>query len=268
MLSIEQIFKRLFTAAISLPSVRAIGKTGGSQIPVDPESDVDLFVFCEQIPPKKLRETAFSSLNGSIAVDRLGDYEDVHWGLVDSLRIGDLEVSLMFFTIDTFSNSLEEILRGERLDREANYFYPTGRCASILGMHAFYDPARYLENWKNRLLIYPESLAQALILHHAARMDDEEDFERAVRRGDTLFFHATLDLAIDHFLQALFALNRVYFPSRKRTIQFIDSFPKKPNSCDLRIQNIVKLGASAETLRRSYQLWKELCDELNMLLSE
>ena len=148
MLSIEQIFKRLFTAAISLPSVRAIGKTGGSQIPVDPESDVDLFVFCEQIPPKKLRETAFSSLNGSIAVDRLGDYEDVHWGLVDSLRIGDLEVSLMFFTIDTFSNSLEEILRGERLDREANYFYPTGRCASILGMHAFYDPARYLENAK------------------------------------------------------------------------------------------------------------------------
>ncbi|MEA5048437.1 MAG: DUF4037 domain-containing protein [Eubacteriales bacterium] len=267
MLSIEQRFESLLTATTSLSSVRAVGKTGGSQLPADSESDVDLFVFCERIPTRNAREEMLSSLISTITIDRLGDFEDTHWGLVDSLRIGSLEVYLMYFTIRTFSDSLEAILRGDRLDREANYFYPTGRCASILGMHVFYDPDCYLKDWKQRLDRYPESLAQALISHHAALMDDAEDFRRAVRRGDTLFFHATLDLAIEHFLQTLFALNHVYFPSRKRTVSYIQSFSKAPINCDSRLQNVIRLGASSKTLFQSYALWKNLCAELNTLLS-
>lgn len=265
MSAVEKSFERLLTALESLPGVRAAGKTGGKQLPAGCESDIDLFIFCDQIPEQSKREAALAPLSDAVTVDSFGGAEDVHWGLVDALHIGNQEVYLMFFSIDAFSASLESILNGRRLEREANYFYPTGRCASVLGMYAFYDPDRYLEGWQQRLAAYPEALSGALIRYHCAGMDDEEDFSRAIRRGDALFYHATLDLALDHFLQALFALNRVYFPSRKRSLEFIRSFAVKPENCEARLLRAVALGAKPETLEKSYRLWQALCRELNEL---
>jgi len=262
----EQSFERLLAALSSLPGVCAVGKTDGEYLPAGCESDVDLFVFCRQIPASSEREAALALLREAVVVDSLGDAEGPHWGLVDALHIGELEVYLMFFTAGMFSASLESILSGERLEREANYFYPTGRCASILSMHVFYDPDYFLKSWKRRLSVYPEALAQTLTLYHAGEMNDTEDFSRAIRRGDALFYHATLDLALDHFLQALFAFNRVYFPSRKRSLEFVRSFEHKPEDCEARLQFVLSLGAKPETLGESYRVWQALCSELRALL--
>ena len=88
---------------------------------------------------------------------------------------------------------------------------------------------------------------------------------RAIRRKDVLFYHATLDLALDRYLQALFALNHTYFPSRKRSPEFIRGFAIKPEDCETRLKQVVALGASAETLEESYRAWQELCRELERL---
>ncbi|HWT75727.1 MAG TPA: hypothetical protein VN258_13560 [Mobilitalea sp.] len=71
-----------------------------------------------------------------------------------------------------------------------------------------------------------------------------------------------MDLAIDHFLQLLFAMNKVYFPSRKRTLELIGHFEIKPHNCIENLLEIVRLGGYSETLDHSYELWCRMVNDL------
>ena len=259
---IQAEFDTLLQTIKQIPMLRAIGKTGGVALPTDGYSDIDLFLFCEQIPALEVRSVHYSMFPRNVNVAEFGFNEHPHWGLVDSVLIGEQEVYLMYFTQNAFTASINAILRGERTEREENYFYPTGRLASILGMHAFYDPEGYLADIKTRISVYPDSLKNAILSRCLPKIDDEEDFMRAIRRKDVLFYHSTLDLALDRFLQALFALNRVYFPSRKRSLEYIREFTIKPEECEARLERVVALGAGAEMLDESYETWQSLCREL------
>jgi len=75
-------------------------------------------------------------------------------------------------------------------------------------------------------------------------------------------YHFALDLALDHFLMALFALNETYFPSRKRSFQYIEKFEKKPSQCSERLLAIIKNGAETEKIETSYAIFRQLCEEL------
>ena len=260
--TVETSFTRLIDALGALPPVRAIGKTGGPALPLDGGSDVDIFLFCDEIPGNPLRGDCLRGLGQDIQIARLGTESGPHWGLIDFAQVRGLEICLMYFRCEEFSASLESILRGERLRREDNYFYPTGRCASVLGMHALMDRQGYLAGLQRRVAEYPEGLAQRLMDCHRDRMHDEEDFGRAVIRGDVLFYHATLDLAMDAFLQTLFALNRRYLPSRKRSLQLINGFALKPADCADRLLRVVEMGCRVESLAESHRLWAALCQDL------
>jgi hypothetical protein len=255
-------FTRLIAALGGMEGVRAIGKTGGASLPQDGLSDVDVFVFCTEIPDAEHRGQCLRALGEELEITSLGTESGPHWGLIDFLDLQGLEVCLMYFPCAGFATSLEGILRGERPAMEGNYFYPTGRCATVLGMHVFLDRDRYLQRLKEHLGDYPSGLASALLAHHLPRINDDEDFGRAVHRQDVLFYHITLDRAIDSFLQALFALNRCYFPSRKRSLQYMEGFAAKPDDCAARLLRVVALGACPETLTESHQLWTALCADL------
>lgn len=260
--TLESSFQSLIGALSRLESVRAIGKTGGAALSADGFSDIDLFIFCEQLPTREERAAVYASLASGCSVVKYGEAEHPHWGLVDSLLLGGQEVYPMFFTQNAFVDSIRSILDGERIEREANYFYPTGRCASILGMHPFYDPDGFLEKLKQVCEQYPDSLRNTMLNAMLPKLDDEEDFQRAIRRGDVLFFHATLDLALDSFLQTLYALNRVYFPSRKRLLEIIASFQIKPRDCEERLLRVVEMSSKSNTLSDAYDVWQQLCAEL------
>ena len=184
------------------------------------------------------------------------------WGVCDFVFIGSAEICLMYFTIDEMDSDVESVLNGSRLDREGEYYYPTGRCASFLSMHSLCDKQGYIKAMQEKLSVYPEDLAEKLFAHHVRLINDEEDFERAVSRGDVLFYHATLESALDHFLQALFALNHRFFPSRKRTLEWVECFENKPENCSERLLKVILLGAATETLSESYEIWCGLCNEL------
>lgn len=265
MADIELRFQKLIDALQSIERVLAIGKTGGAAVSRG-GGDIDLFVFCEKIPVREEREVCYASLSDALSVSEYGESEHPHWGLVDSLLIDGREAYPMYFSLDAFRASVDSILRGERTQREKNYFYPTGRCASLLGMHAFYDPHGIIAELKKRCASYPDALRCALINSHLPKIYDEEDFLRAVSRGDVLFYHSTLDLALDHFLQALFALNRVYFPSRKSSLELIETFSIKPEGCREQLLRAVLLGAQSETLTQSRRVWNGLCAALTLLI--
>ena len=255
-------FHSLINGVSSIDTVLSIGKSGGEELPMHNESDIDVFVFCSQIPSADVRQAALGELGFTAAEMKISEIADRFWGVCDYIAIGTAEICLMYFTISDMDAEIKSTLSGERPDREGEYFYPTGRCATFLSMHILHDKIGYIADMKEKLSGYPPSLAKKLYNHHILEINDNEDFERAVQRGDVLFYHATLERAIDHFLQALFALNKCFFPSRKRTFSLAEGFKHKPINFEARLLNAIELGAKAETLSKSYEIWSALCKDL------
>ena len=249
-----------------IDDVLSIGKSGGSELPENGESDIDIYIFCNRIPEISKRREAVEKLDDKISIKAAySDSAGKFWGTIDFINMEKTEICLMYFTDSYMDNEIEFVLNGTRLDKEAGIFYPTGRCATMLSIHALYDKSCYIAKMKERLAVYPNDLSEKMFNYHVEKIIDEENFERAVLRNDILFYHETVENAIDHFLQALFALNKSFMPSRKRTMQYINSFKKKPANCIERLLQVIELGAKAETLHRSYVIINSLYNELNNL---
>lgn len=184
----------------------------------------------------------------------------------DILDADGVDVMPMYFEKGATDSFVSEVRAGRRAARE-NDFYPIGRLATLATMHVYFDKDGWLSDLRETLSAYPDSLRNAMLRAHASAAWDEEDFESAARRKDVFFFHNVLDGAMDHFLQALFALNRAYFPSRKRSDEHMERFPVKPPDCAARMRAVIALGAHEETIAEASVRWHALCRELEALAS-
>jgi hypothetical protein len=257
--SMEATIDKLVGTLACHDSIRAVGMSGGGRpFPEPGQGDIDLFVYCTAIPAPDQRAVMLAPLQREIEQMEISKLEGGHWGQGDCLSVTGMETWLLYFTVAEACSELEEILAGNYLGRLDSYYYPIGRCAMWKTMRIFYDPDGLLQGFKQRLADYPQELSQAMIAHHMQALADVEDLERAVARRDVFFFHFALDLALDHFLQALFALNGEYFPSRKRSESYLQSFRIKPADCERRLRQVVALGGNPETLDQSYRLWNDL----------
>lgn len=259
----RRFLERLVSAITADSAIRAVGRSGGDRpLPEPGEGDIDLFVYCTRIPLQDDRRALLDSLGDAVCQIQMGAIADGPWGVADSLYLGGVETWVMYFTIDQLWAEIGATLRGESVKRIDDYYYPVGRLAMLQSIEPLHDPDGLFLRVSSEIVGYPAELVQAVLDYHLPRIDDAEDFERAVRRKDVLFYHFVLDLAIDHFLQALFALNRTYFPSRKRSPQYIARFASKPTRCEERLLAAVELGARPETLAESYRIWQGLTRDL------
>ncbi len=258
--------RRLVERIAGVPGVDAIGISGGiAALPQAGEGDIDLFIYCDFIPEIAMRQSVMAELDGRLTDSRTGVFTGGNWGSGDFTRIDGIETWLMYFTKTEALREVQEVLDGRHPDRTGSGFYPIGRCAMLRNMTALHDRSGFLAELKASLQDYPESLAAKMITHHQSELEDTEDFERAVTRQDVFFYHATLDTALDHFLQVLFSLNRTFFPSRKRSREYIEAFHVKPNNCAERLLAVIRLGGRPEGVRESYDLWVELVEDLKEL---
>lgn len=258
---LEESFLRLIETVSTIPGVQSVGKSGGPELPESGESDIDLFVYCAGIPELTERNRALEDIGLLNANVQQGG----HWGVVDLVLLCGIETYLMYFTVEETVDNVREILDGDYPDKLDNYYYPTGRLATLREMTILSDASGFLYSMKRLLDTYPDNLKRTLTDYHVKKLSDTEDIERAVARCDVLFYHFALDLALDHFLQALFAMNKVFFPSRKRTYEYLDAFHIKPEQCKERLTNIVMLGGTADGISASYTLWQELAGDLAAL---
>jgi hypothetical protein len=166
------------------------------------------------------------------------------WGTGDIFIIDGVETMLMYFRTDETLEYINDVLEGKHLD-SVKRFYPIGRCATLKDINVIYDESGALCAIKEKLLVYPDKLKEKMINFHLGRTKDEEGFGRSLLRKDVLFYHQVLEHAIDHYLQMLFAVNKTYFPSRKRTKQYIDSFELKPKDCYKRLLEVIRLGSTS-----------------------
>ncbi|KUO70569.1 MAG: hypothetical protein APF77_22075 [Clostridia bacterium BRH_c25] len=259
----EKIFEVLINRISKIQEVQSIGISGGkSPLPTAGEGDIDIFIYCDKIPEFERREAVINDLGDLLQNSKINIFQGGHWGSRDFTLINGVDTWLMYFTIDETLCEIEAILNGDYPDKLDNYYYPIGRCAMLKNITVLYDKNNFLNSLKNKLLEYPDELSRMLAKYHLTELDDTEDLERAVTRKDVLFYHFALDIAIDHLLQALFAINKVYFPSRKRTLEFISNFKIKPALCNEKLLDVVKLGSCPEDIEKSYTLWINLVSEL------
>jgi len=261
---LEKIFYQLINEISNMKGVHSIGKTGTKELPQSNESDIDIFIFCDEIPDVNLRKTIYKDIKNNLKIFT-NDIESKHWGIMDFIYINDIEICLMYFNSNKVMAETDNILIGDRLEKEDNYFYPIGRCATLKNIYVLYDKEDFLKNIRDKLKTFPKELYDKKVKYHKNRLNDKEDFERAVSRGDVLFYHFVLDIAIDHYLQLLFTLNQCYFPSRKKSIEFIDGFKVKPNDTVNKILKVVDLGGNKDTIKESYAIWKKLCKDIEDL---
>ena len=264
--TIERTFCDLVQCVAAIPGVQSVGRSGGRALPAQPsDGDIDVFLYCDAIPTRQGREAALAALGPALEGVSVGVFGGGRWGEGDFARVQGVETWLMYFTVEAADAEVDAVLSAGQPDKEGNYFYPTGRCAMYLGMDVLYDKAGFLKGMKERLSVYPDDLVRKLAEHHLGALGNGEDLERAVLRRDALFYHFALDLAIDHFLQALFAMNRVFFPSRKRSLEYIQGFRAKPDRCQERLLEVLRLGGAPESVEESYHIFAELCNELRSL---
>lgn len=264
----EKAYDRLLQALSALGAIRAIGKTGGAEVCEDGTSDIDVMVFCTDVPPVDERERTVLSVGSAVTRTNMNVGDDPYWGTVDFVFLHGTEICLMYHTLRNINAYTGDILRGERMERENGFFYPTGRIASLLSLHIYSDKDGTLAAMRRELGVMPESLARKMAKHHMDALRSTEDFRRAVERSDAFFYHMALENALDHFLQALFAMNRTWFPSRKRTQQFLSCFAVGPKDCVNRLLHMIELGGKPETVGDSYAIWMSLLDELRALQRE
>ncbi len=246
--------------------VQSIGISGGkTSLPRAGEGDIDIFIYCDEIPNFEKRQAIINQLDEQIQGGKVNIFEGGHWGIGDFMLINGIETWLMYFTVSETLTDIESILNGKYPDKLDNYYYPIGRCAMLKDINVLYDKSNFLDDLKKRLSEYPNKLQRILIQYHLEELDDIEDLERAVVRKDLLFYHFAMDIAIDHFLQALFAINKIYFPSRKRTLNLIENFSVKPEGCNENLLEVIKLGGFAEGINQSFVLWRNMVNQLKQL---
>jgi len=235
-----------------LPGVRGVAVTS-LDIPAPGEGDIDMMVYCDVVPLPEKRKELYS---GEIPF-----FRGERWGEGDRVMMDGVELFVMYFTMEAAENDIESILSGNRSIKEEGGFYTTGRLAMYKNLLAITEDGCVSE-LKILAKEYPETLRNRILSQCKDILQESENFERAVVRKEVLLYHAALEDALDAYLQALFALNRELFPSRKRSLKFIGTFSLKPDQVEVRLLQAVRLGADSETLSESYEVWKKLCREL------
>ena len=242
--------------------IRGIGQTGDMHAPLIPgKSDIDLFVICQKVPEKEIRLKIYEKLTGSFDHLEMEVCAGGIWGYGDIFLVEGIDVMPMYFTVQEMKDYLEDVLAGNHLEKEGR-FYPIGRLASIETLHVLYEKDQDWTKLIQRVKEHPQTLFDAWYASESGCMIDEEDLGRAALRHELLFYHQVVEEFLDHFLQALYAKNDCYFPSRKRTEEAILRFTKKPVNCYQRLMDVVRLGSDEDTSEASVHELRALAQEL------
>lgn len=219
---------RLVSLLAANGGIVGIGQTGDIHAPLIPgKSDIDLFVICKRIPEREERLACYQPLMKDCDSVQMAVCSGGVWGHGDILVCEGIDVMPMYFTAAEMESYIQEVLDGKHLDKDGR-FYPIGRLASIESLHVLYEKNTAWTAIIDMVKKHPKSLFSQWYASQINQMIDEEDLGRAELRHEVLFYHQVTEAFLDHFLQALYAKNDSYFPSRKRTEEAIASFRIKP----------------------------------------
>jgi hypothetical protein len=261
-MNIQQAKDNLICEISKCKAVKGISQTGDINAKLLPgQSDIDLFVLCTNIPVQKERELIYSVFSDKYSECTMNVCNGGMWGYGDILVFGGIEIMPMYFTVDEMRVYLEETLQGKHLSMKGG-FYPTGRLSSVETINILYEENSAWTDLKEMVNRKPVELFEKLYQYHITRVLNEEDLGRVILRKEVLFYHQVLENSLDHLLQAIFALNHTYFPSRKRMEEYIQRFENKPVNLYVRLLEIIEMSASCDTMEASVSNLKKITREI------
>lgn len=242
--------------------IKGIGQTGNINADLIPgNSDIDMFVICTTIPTEDERKSVYLNYSTEYSECLMNVCNGGLWGYGDTLIINGIDVMFMYFTIEEMENYLDEVLNGKYLDGEGG-FYPTGRLSSVESINILYESNDEWTSLIKKVKKHPIDLFTRLFYFHISNVLNDEDLGRVMLRKEVMFYHSVLENSLDHLLQALFAINFMYFPSRKRSEKYIQEFKNKPNDCYDRLLQIIENSVSSNTIVLSVEELKKITTEI------
>ena len=168
------------------------------------QSDIDLFVICQEVPNTDERIEMYKSMSDSAFDVQMNVSSGGIWGYGDIFMINGIDIMPMYFTVHEMKDYVEEVLSGKHLNREGR-FYPVGRLASIDSINILFEDSNAWTTIINRVKEYPSDYFEKWYKEQVWQILDDEDLSRVLLRKEVLFYHQVLEESIDHMLQALYA---------------------------------------------------------------
>jgi hypothetical protein len=250
------------------PVVQAVGLAGSqtSGAAVDPTSDIDLYVYTDDLIPLAEREALVLESGASRA-----DLNLQFWDLGDEwfdAQTG-IEVDVIYWETRWIAGMLDRVL----VRHEANVGYTTCFWHTLCNTRVLYDPAGWLQGQIERARQpYPEALRRAVIAKNYPLLRQvipayRHQIEKAIRRGDLVSVNHRVAALLASYFDVLFALNRVLNPGEKRLVAFaLQHCPRVPPEMAAEVAAVLQASGACDPIL--LEKIDALLDALEPLLRE
>ena len=240
--------------------VEAVGLSGSVARSVSDEfSDLDICVFVkDQLPSPDKRKRKYEEFGISDFRYFDGDLKDSR---IDGLVIDDVDFDFLWMSL----RRSERFLRDLSKNHECDEYLPGG----LLELQPLVDPRQRIASLRGLIPPYSEARAKARVKSNvkSARFSIYalEWTTKAPYRNDYFSFFFNKWMVFDHFVSALFALNRQWRAHEKRIIDQIRRLDIVPRNAACRVESIILHDKENTSLEANAGSIKELLSDLTAL---
>jgi predicted nucleotidyltransferase len=241
---------------------------GGSQISgsIDNHSDIDLYVYSNEIVPLSTRRSIVEQL-GAIKADLNLTFWDLGDEWID-LETG-IEVDIIYWNQAWIEEQIEYTL----INHQGKMGYSTCFWYTVLNSKILFERSDWFSTLQKRCRVsYPEELKHSIIAknHPVLRSvipSYYSQIQKSIDRYDLISTNHRLASLFSSFFDVLFAINEVLNPGEKKVLNYaLAKCQKIPTNLEGNIESIMQSGATGNALLLD-QI-DELLDGLDRLLDE
>lgn len=217
---------------IANPQAKAAMITGSTvKGEADFYSDVEMFIYYDQLPSKEELQFARQQNQGSQPIRIIDDCSNGFFG--EFYYIDGVEFQIANMTIAFWERDMATVL--QELDTSPLQKALSGMldCIPVYG-------EELISQWKKQVADYPDSLARAMVEKYLNFVPIWALQEQLAARDTTLFQHQIRLEAGQNILGVLAGLNRLYYTTFqfKRMKHFIEQMNIAPRNLYIRLENL------------------------------
>ena len=221
---------------IAHPNAKAAMVTGSTATAqADFHSDVEMFIYYDQLPAIEELQLARGQNSGSEPIRIIDGCSDGHFG--EFYYIDGVQFQIGNSTIEFWEREMAVVLR------ELDVTSPLQKALSgMLDCVPLYGE-ELISKWKRQIAYYPDALARVMVEHHLDFFPIWAVQEQLATRDTTLFQHQIRLEIGQNLLGVLAGLNRLYYSTFqfKRMKQFIEQMNVDPENLYLRLESLFHL---------------------------
>lgn len=240
----------------------------------DAASDLDLYIFSTGARPAAERERLTRAFSTAIS-------DIVAWDTSTPFEQGGTDFTFDGIRVETWyrarghiEQTIADCIAG-RIKTELVTWTPSGfynycTLSDLKSMVTVDDPAGMIAAWKAAIAAYPPQLKTAIVqssLAAAGFWPWNVHYSSAVERVDVIYTSSIAQQVAHNLIQAVFALNEVYFPGDKKLAQALTRLPRLPERFVERVTALLHPAepASADLLRAQKTELQQLVDAVRAM---